>query len=356
MDRNRDGLILFHRPRTGALDGVARYARPMWLLLPALSCSSPDPGPKGPPDDVSTPPELTLIERCFAESATSATGAVPDYAPYDLVVPEHCAGTGFQEVAALDRVVFVGDSITTGTPPTPESLYYRNLLVARLEEWVGHPLETQDCSEWGARVDDLMRDDTQLADCLGTSGTDERATLLVFTMGGNDGFAYAEAFAAGASEADVQAQVDGAIEVLDEAMDWVADQRPRFPNGLSVVYANVYEYTDATGDLSLCPTAGILGFDFLIPGLRSAYVRLNEGWVRVAAEHGFDVVFLLEHFCGHGFLAGDPDNECFKGPEAEVWFDGTCIHPSPVGHQVLAELFAAVITHGPRPQAITPVE
>lgn len=296
------------------------------------------------------------MERCFAASASAANGPVPDYGAFDLVVPDHCAGTGFQTIASLDRVVFAGDSITAGTPPTPETLYYRNLLVAQLEAFYGHPLETQDCSEWGARVDDLVQDKTQLADCLGADGVDERATLLVFTMGGNDGFAFAEDFAAGVPAETVQAEVDDAVRLLDEAMDWVTAQEPRFPNGLSVVYANVYEYTDATGDLSLCPTAELLGFDFVVPELRDAYVGLNEGWVRIAAEHGFDVVFLLEHFCGHGFLASDPENECYKGPDAEVWFDGTCIHPNPTGHQVLADLFTAVVTHGPMPPAIRPPE
>jgi lysophospholipase L1-like esterase len=320
------------------------------LALVLAACGTPDRDP-GPRLD---PAPRTLVERCFPTSASAELGPVPDYSAFDLPVPAHCAGTGFQRIADLDRVVFVGDSITAGTPPTPEPLYYRNLLVAQLEAAFGHALETQDCSEWGARVDDLLQDDDQLARCLGADGTDERATLLVFTMGGNDGFAFAEQFAAGATEAEVGAQVDEAVRVLDEAMDWVADQRPRFPRGLSVVYANVYEYTDATGDLGVCETASILGFDYDVPGLRAAYVTMNEGWVRVAVEHGFDVVFLLEHFCGHGFLAGDPENECFRGADAEVWFDGTCIHPNPTGHQVIADLFTAVVTNGPMPAAIAP--
>lgn len=326
----------------------------MWHLL-LSACGAPDASPSPSTPTPTTPTTaLTLEERCFPFAPSDAAGPRPDYGPLDLPVPAHCAGTGFQTITDLDRVVFVGDSITTGTPPTPEPLYYRSLLVAQLEAAFGHPLETQDCSEWGARVDDLMQDDDQLARCLGSDGTDDRATLLVFTMGGNDGFAFAEDFAAGATEDEVRAEVDGAVGLLDAAMDWVSDQRPRFPNGLSVVYANVYEYTDATGDLGVCPTAGILGFDYVVPGLREAYVAMNEGWVRVAAEHGFDVVFLLEHFCGHGFLAGDPANECYRGADAEVWFDGTCIHPNPTGHQVIADLFTAVVTNGPMPDAIAP--
>lgn len=322
------------------------------MLLPAalLSCANEAPSP---PVETESPAPLTLVERCFP-TAAPPSGPRPDYSDLDLVVPDHCAGTGFQTIPTLDRVVFVGDSITAGTPPTPGPLYYRNLLVERLSAAYGRPLETQDCSEWGARVDDLMQDDDQLARCLGTDGTDDRATLLVFTMGGNDAFAFAEAFGGGASESEVLAQVDEAVGVLDEAMDWVADQRPRFPNGLYTVYANVYEYTDGTGDLGVCLSAEILGFDYDIPGLRGAYVALNEGWVRVAAEHGFDVVFLLEQFCGHGYLAGDPTNECYRGPDAETWFDGTCIHPNQDGHEAIAQLFEAVVTQGPRPEVIVP--
>lgn len=302
-------------------------------------------GTEAPADPAATTtwdPDAPLAERCFAGSGDPASGDLPEYDAFGPVVPRHCQGTDHQQITTLDRVVFLGDSITTGTPPTPTEGYYRNLLVADLEERFG-PLETQDCSEWGARVDDLMKDDDQVLSCLGADGVDERATLVVFTVGGNDMFAYAQDFMAGGTLADVDLEVDGTIALFAETLQWLDDARSRFPNGLHVVYGNLYEYTDGTGDLSVCPTADILGFAGVVPELRSSIVRMNEAWVRLAVEHQMDVVFLLETFCGHGFLASDEDNECYRGPGAETWFDGTCIHPNPVGHQQLATMFGTVV-------------
>jgi lysophospholipase L1-like esterase len=174
---------------------------------------------------------------------------------------------------------------------------------------------------------------------------DERATLVVFTVGGNDIMSLAEDFMAGASVEEIDAEADEAIRLMDEALDWLADAREtRFPNGLYAVYGNIYEYTDGTGDLSLCPAAEILGFSGEVPEVRDADVRVNEAWVGLAVEHGFDVAFLLEWFCGHGFLAGDPENECYRGADAETWFDASCIHPNPEGHAQIAEMFHTIVS------------
>ncbi len=52
---------------------------------------------------------------------------------------------------------------------------------------------------------------------------------------------------------------------------------------------------------------------------------------------------MLESFCGHGFYAGDPTNECYRGPDAEVWFDATCIHPNPAGHAAISDMVLDVV-------------
>lgn len=313
----------------------------MWLLLSACRAVSEDQDPPATDWD----PNAPLAERCFSGMGDPSQGDLPDYDPFGPVVPKHCQGTDHQEIRDLDRVVFLGDSITTGTPPTPEEGFYRNLLVAGLEAELGHGLETQDCSRWGARVDDLMRDDDQIVSCLGddSAGVDERATLVVFTVGGNDMFAYAQDLLGGGTVEEVRANVDATIGLFEDALGALERAKARFPNGLYVVFGNLYEFTDGTGDLSLCPTAEILGFDGVIPEIRDEYVRINEAWVRLAVQTQTDVVFMLEHFCGHGFLAGDPNNECFRGEDAENWFDPTCIHPTPTGHRELARMFQTVI-------------
>jgi hypothetical protein len=63
--------------------------------------------------------------------------------------------------------------------------------------------------------------------------------------------------------------------------------------------------------------------------------------MRVARQ--IDVVFSLENFCGHGFHADDPNGVCYRGPNTDVWFDLTCVHPSPKGHAALARLFNTTI-------------
>jgi lysophospholipase L1-like esterase len=319
-------------------------SRMLAALTALVACHEPGAGGPDPTETGTTTwdPDAPLAERCFDGFGDAGIGPVPEYDALGPVVPRHCSGTDHQDIDDLDRVVFFGDSITAGTPPTPESGYYRNLLVAALEEDLGHPLEAQDCSRWGARVDDLVRDDTQVVDCLG-DGVDERATLAVFTAGGNDMFAFAQDFAEGATLDQVNVDVDETIALFEAAMAEIVAARSRFPNGLYVVFGNLYEYTDGTADLSVCPNASLLGFDAAIPELREAYVRINEAWVRTAVETQTDVVFMLEQFCGHGFLAGDPDNECYRGEEAAIWFDPTCIHPNEEGHRQLAEMFRAVV-------------
>ena len=63
----------------------------------------------------------------------------------------------------------------------------------------------------------------------------------------------------------------------------------------------------------------------------------------IAVDTGTDMLILLETFCGHGFNYDDPDGRCYRGPDAELWFDLTCIHPNPIGHAVIADMFFNVV-------------
>ena len=104
----------------------------------------------------------------------------------------------------------------------------------------------------------------------------------MFTAGGNDMFAFAQDLLEGGTVAQVDAEVDATIARFETAMAEIVAARPRFPNGLFVVFGNLYEYTDGTGDLSVCPNAELLGFDGVISEMRANYVRVNEAWVRIA--------------------------------------------------------------------------
>ena len=78
---------------------------------------------------------------------------------------------------------------------------------------------------------------------------------------------------------------------------------------------------------------------------REGYVLINETFIDIAVRTNTDAVFLFEEFCGHGFFNDDPDNPCYRGPNAERWFDDTCIHPTPAGHRKLADMILAVVDH-----------
>ena len=69
----------------------------------------------------------------------------------------------------------------------------------------------------------------------------------------------------------------------------------------------------------------------------------NEQFVKMAVDTGSDVIFLLEEFCGHGFNADDPSAVCYRGPGNATWFDLTCIHPNPTGHDEITDMFMAVV-------------
>ena len=72
-------------------------------------------------------------------------------------------------------------------------------------------------------------------------------------------------------------------------------------------------------------------------------IHVMEQYMRVAVQHEIDMIFMLEHFCGHGYRRDDPSGACYRGLDAELWFDLTCIHPNPAGHSEIADMFLAVV-------------
>ena len=138
-------------------------------------------------------------------------------------------------------------------------------------------------------------------------------------------------------------KVELALQLLDDAVTWIRDP-VHFPNGSYIVFSNIYEFTDATGDLASCPAASVAGFGSVAaPQMTPAYLRSTEQYMRIAVEHHVDMVFSLENFCGHGFHSDDPASVCYRGAGTERWFDLTCIHPNPTGHAALARLFTTTI-------------
>lgn len=349
--------------------------------------------------------EPTIAERCFPGIDPATVGG-PSYDALNPVVGSHCMGTNHQDITGVEEVVFFGDSVTVGTPNLTHLLsidnahFYRNLLAEWLADhfgldkgdaitwglWKAYDYFSgkgslkqagafRDCAKWGARTDDFIEGGGQFADCFPDGGSTKK-TLVVFTMGGNDIAAITKK-GAEASEAEVAAGYPEARALaaetsayLDDAIAWLKDPA-RFPNGSYVVFANPFEFTDGTGQTDACspqnkldiPGIGEIDlsqFDIPVASLagigewadpaqqKEIVVGLLEDYMRVAVARQADLVFMLERFCGHGYVAtgadADPQNACYQGADAALWFDETCIHPSVAGHEAIFEMFRAVIS------------
>ena len=108
---------------------------------------------------------------------------------------------------------------------------------------------------------------------------------------------------------------------------------------------NMYEFTDGTGATNACVAAGLGGIQPWQDKQAQAdmVIWANEQYRQIDVETGADMIFNLELFCGHGFNNDNPASPCYRGPDTERWFDDTCIHPNPTGHQQLADMFLAVV-------------
>ena len=371
----------------------------------------PDPGPP----DVATPADPGALEAetdagiagvCFADVAVDPAQPSPNYDQFKPVLAKHCFGTNHQDIQGVEKVVFLGDSVTVGTPNLAHLLnvdnehFWRNKLATWLAEHfklnVGEPFlewgswktydylkgtagkvesgDFKSCAKWGARDDDFLEGGNQIGECFPTGGSDKR-TLVVFTMGGNDVSsitkegqdATPEEVAAGYPKALAKAQE--AVQYLEDAVKWLKDPA-RFPKGSFVVFANPFEFTDGTGKTDSCTPQGALdipgigkvdlsSFDLNLAAIAGykpwadpkkqaeIVIWLLEQYLRIAVDYQADMVFMLEHFCGHGYVAtgpeADPENRCYLGPDAKLWFDETCIHPNPDGHSAIFEMFKAEI-------------
>ncbi|MCA9713467.1 MAG: SGNH/GDSL hydrolase family protein, partial [Myxococcales bacterium] len=299
------------------------------------------------------------VAQCYSDKF-SVEVPLADYDQFNPVVGSHCVGTNHQDIVDVERVVFLGDSVTVGTPPSPANSFYRSVMADALAEKFGleppsglwkqvnfidgvslqkDSGDFSSCSKWGARTDDFA---AQIAGCF--NGPELARTLIVTTMGGNDLASIAKDATDPMnpiSEDEVYARIDEVVDYLDGLLAYATDPM-NFPNGAYVVFANVYEYTDRTGDLGVCQAAQFQNLSGMWPEGMPYINYLNEGFMNLAVAYGTDMIFMSEEFCGHGFYFDDMDTVCYE-PDAENWFDFTCIHPTPNGHGNLAGMFMAVI-------------
>lgn len=307
---------------------------------PSSTSSASPPGSPSPSSDPSAPsqptqpPALTAAE-CFKNLQGPVKG--PDYDQFKPTIAPSCAGTHHQTVTGVEKVVFLGDSITVGTPPTLPNDFYRLRLEEALEKKFGS-LEKKSCAAWGAKTNDLLDNDKQLEQCF-PGATESKRTLVVMTMGGNDIHSWAKDKI---TSAKAMTEAQTTADNLRAAIGWLKAPG-RFTNGVYVVFANVYEYTDTSGDLSSCPTASLAGMSGKYSEGTEAIVKLQEQYMKVAVDTKTDMMFMLEHFCGHGWNNDKATLQCYRGPNAPRWIDATCIHPNPDGHEQIAAQFMKIV-------------
>jgi lysophospholipase L1-like esterase len=366
---------------TGARDGGARdgggdggrgdAGSDAAMLADAGQDAGPE-GDAGTDADVDGGPRTAA--SCFDGVFASTPTDGPDYDRFGPTVASHCFGTDQQEITGVERVVFLGDSVTVGTPPSLTDQLYRNILAEELADRFGldRPLfdyalwqrvdvlngvtyrrdagPFSSCAEWGARTDDFLPEsagDTayQMGDCFPADRRDE-TTLVIMTMGGNDIASITkDGFDRVRTVDELWEDTRAFVQRQRDAVAWLRDPA-NFSAPVYVVFGNMYEFTDATGDVESCPAAEAGGFggSWEDPdALHDMVVWAEEQYLAIAVEHRVDMIFMLEAFCGHGYHSDDPAAPCYRGPGTERWFDLSCTHPNPTGHQAIADMFMAVV-------------
>jgi lysophospholipase L1-like esterase len=303
---------------------------------------------------------------CFADNWDGAEPTV-DYDALGPVIGAHCKGTDHQDIEGIERVVFVGDSVTVGTLPAPSDSWYRNqvtdALVARFgleppeDAWRSTNLfdgtsliqESGDfacCAKFGARTDDLLLDPhRQLETCIPEDRRSER-TLVIMTIGGNDLYSFLEDERDGVDHDALRATFAYATALLRDAAEWVADP-VRFPNGAFLVFGNLYDVTDSDGasDIGECGGAQLIGLSAPLqqPITWEVMAEAQREMMSIAVDTQTDLVFLGEGFCGRGYNKDDETGRCYRGPDQPLWLDLICMHPNAAGHDALAQAFLEVI-------------
>ena len=331
------------------------------LLYLILGCAEIELAPEQPVQTSDNSPSLRY-EQCFPHIVENFDIQYIDLDQEKLT--STCAGTFTQDFSDIEHVIFLGDSVTVGTYPTLNEEFYRPRLAEKLadkydlelpdEDWYavsynsGQTLvqssgDFSSCAKLGAKTSHLIRSSGQLEACF-TDDLRDKKLLVIMTMGGNDLHELTEKVV---HEYPEEALWDVAYETTDnmrKGLEWLNDAE-KFPKGISVVYANLYEFTDATGDAAACPLSEVvsLNVDIDDPILEEITIWIEKEYREIGKEHGFDMLFLMENFCGHGFHHDNPESRCYLGPDAERWFDNTCLHPTPKGHEVISDMFFSVI-------------
>jgi lysophospholipase L1-like esterase len=159
-------------------------------------------------------------------------------------------------------------------------------------------------------------------------------TLVIITIGGND---LAYNFMA---LVDLQRLEKVAAKVkskLEQVFKHFRD-RTRYPDGVTLVISNVYDFTDGMGSVpegvQLNEVCAVL--KMALPEHGASMVRSLEVFNRrmddFARQQNVLLLDLYAAFLGHGFNAGNKASKYYRPSDPSLWFQSDCIHPNAAGH------------------------
>jgi len=241
-----------------------------------------------------------------------------------------------------ERLIYLGDSITRGDGASPSSQKYTALLESNADNaWPDHTdmdleslfpsiTEVLDLSKGGATTSSMLN--SQLPTLNNQiNGSASGETIVVMTIGGNDMQAAIPTVLFG-GDAKADEEIAEVIENFNIIADFF-DDPDRFPDGVFVYLANVYEPTDDEGYWASC----FLGLD--ISSAMDNLADANDAIREFAQDRGIAMIDMSGHFKGHGFYYDDPANPNFDEADQSLWFANDCIHPNNRGHHELRRLF-----------------
>jgi lysophospholipase L1-like esterase len=234
-----------------------------------------------------------------------------------------------------DTVIFLGDSITAGAGSPGDDEDYVRLLVNNTNtwpDWDGKDLATRypgievvDVSKSGSWTGTVLNDQLARLEELVTLPF-EGEVLVVITVGGNDLQSVL------LNPSIVEERLEKTVDNWRKIAEYFLDEQ-RFPDGSTVLMANVYEPTDTVGQAGDC----FYGFNIssLLPSLHDANLQLRG----LAEELGFSVLDMRGTFLGHGFNYNDPNTPYYVEDDPSLWLANDCIHPNPRGHHEIRTMF-----------------
>lgn len=276
---------------------------------------------------------VSLLLACAENVPTTPTGAQVQLATYvpDAYAPEH-----------LDRLAFMGDSITAGLGVSADPLAYARLLERNDDEvWpafadadlqrVAPEPEVVDVAVPGATTESVL--EQQLLALTEFAGGSPGETAVFVTVGGND--VQQAMFRVLIEGSGAEGEVADTVEQNLEALVGALLDPALFADGVYVYLANVYDPTHGTGLHPKC--FGGLDVSFMASVLDDTNERIRS----VAERNGVAMIDLHGAFLGHGHWAEDPSAPYVDPADPTVWFTSDCIHPNDRGHHELRLQFLA---------------